>query len=254
MDLGITGKRAIVAAGSAGLGLATAVSLARNGARVVICGRDVQRLDAAVVTVNAAAANGGSCEGVQHDVATHESAMEFVRKAIDVLGGVDILVTNGGGPPPGKAIDTPIDKYPAALEQSLLSVIGMCQVALPHMRAQKWGRIVAITSISVKQPIATLALSNTARAGVTGYLKSLAIDIAAEGITVNSVQPGIHLTDRIKDVSGNTLSAQAFGIPAGFIGDAGDFGEICAFFASEQAKYITGAHLNVDGGQYAGLQ
>ncbi|MEY3165330.1 MAG: hypothetical protein RLZZ270_1069, partial [Actinomycetota bacterium] len=136
----------------------------------------------------------------------------------------------------------------------LLSVIGMCQVALPHMRAQKWGRIVAITSVSVKQPIATLALSNTARAGVTGYLKSLARDVASEGVTVNSVQPGIHLTDRIKDVSGNTLSPQAFGIPAGFIGDPGDFGEICAFFASEQAKYITGAHLNVDGGQYAGLQ
>jgi 3-oxoacyl-[acyl-carrier protein] reductase len=248
MDLGITGKRAIVAAGTAGLGLATAVSLARNGARVVICGRDAARLDAAVATV------GHGCNGIQHDVATAETAMDFVRKAIDHLGGVDILVTNGGGPPPGTAIDTPIDKYPAALEQSLLSVIGMCQVALPYMREQKWGRIVAITSISVKQPIATLALSNTARAGVTGYLKSLARDIAGEGITVNSVQPGIHLTDRIKDVSGNTLTPQQFGIPAGFLGDPGDFGEICAFFASEQAKYVTGAHLNVDGGQYAGLQ
>ena len=248
MDLGITGKRAIVAAGTAGLGLATAVSLARNGARVVICGRDAARLDAAIAAV------GHGCHGIQHDVATAETAMDFVRKAIDHLGGVDILVTNGGGPPPGTAIDTPIDKYPAALEQSLLSVIGMCQVALPYMRQQKWGRIVAITSISVKQPIATLALSNTARAGVTGYLKSLARDIAGEGITVNSVQPGIHLTDRIKDVSGNTLTPQQFGIPAGFLGDPGDFGEICAFFASEQARYVTGAHLNVDGGQYAGLQ
>jgi len=180
--------------------------------------------------------------------------MQFVTKAIDALGGVDILVTNGGGPQPGSALDTPIDKYPAALELSLLSVIGMCQVALPNMRAQKWGRIIAITSVSVKQPIATLALSNTARAGVTGYLKSLARDVASEGVTVNSVQPGIHLTDRIKVVSGDTLSAQALGIPAGFIGDPADFGEICAFFASEQAKYITGAHLNVDGGQYAGLQ
>ena len=248
MDLGITEKRAIVAAGTAGLGLATAVSLARNGARVVICGRDAARLAEAVAVV------GHGCHGIRHDVATAETAMDFVRKAIDHLGGVDILVTNGGGPPPGTAIDTPIDKYPAALEQSLLSVIGMCQVALPYMREQKWGRIVAITSISVKQPIATLALSNTARAGVTGYLKSLARDIAGEGITVNSVQPGIHLTDRIKDVSGNTLTPQQFGIPAGFLGDPGDFGEICAFFASEQAKYITGAHLNVDGGQYAGLQ
>ena len=248
MDLGMTGKRAIVAAGTAGLGLATAASLARNGARVVICGRDAERLNVAVKTI------GHGCHGIQHDVATAATAMEFVRTAIDHLGGVDILVTNGGGPPPGTAIDTPIDKYPAALEQSLLSVIGMCQVALPYMRAQKWGRIVAITSISVKQPIATLALSNTARAGVTGYLKSLARDIAGEGITVNSVQPGIHLTDRIKDVSGNTLSPQQFGIPAGILGDPGDFGEICAFFASEQAKFVTGAHLNVDGGQYAGLQ
>lgn len=248
MDLGIAGKRAIVAAGSAGLGLATAISLARNGARVVICGRDEKRLHDATERV------GNGCHGIVHDVATHETAMEFVRKAIDHLGGVDILVTNGGGPPPGTALETPIEKYPSALEQSLLSVVGMCQVALPYMREQKWGRIVAITSISVKQPIANLALSNTARAGVTGYLKSLARDVAAEGVTVNSVQPGIHLTDRIKDISGNTLSAAAFGIPAGFIGDPGDFGEICAFFASEQAKYITGAHLNVDGGQYAGLQ
>ncbi|NBP53294.1 MAG: SDR family oxidoreductase [Actinobacteria bacterium] len=248
MDLGITGKRAIVAAGTAGLGLATAVSLASNGARVVVCGRDDKRLQSAIEKI------GHGCIGIRHDVSTHESAMDFVRAAIEVLGGVDILVTNGGGPPPGTALDTPIDKYPAALELSLLSVIGMCQVALPYMREQKWGRIVAITSISVKQPIANLALSNTARAGVTGYLKSLARDVAGDGVTVNSVQPGIHLTDRIKDVSGNTLSAEAFGIPAGFLGDPSDFGEICAFFASEQARYITGAHLNVDGGQYAGLQ
>ena len=248
MDLGIAGKRAIVAAGTAGLGLATAASLARNGVQVVTCGRDEQRLQRAIETI------GHGCRGIRHDVSTHESAMDFVEQAIDMLGGVDILVTNGGGPPPGTALDTPIERYPAALELSLLSVIGMCQVALPHMRAQRWGRIVAITSISVKQPIANLALSNTARAGVTGYLKSLARDIAGEGITVNSVQPGIHLTDRIKDVSGGALSAEAFGIPAGFLGDPEDFGEICAFFASEQAKYITGAHLNVDGGQYAGLQ
>jgi 3-oxoacyl-[acyl-carrier protein] reductase len=130
----------------------------------------------------------------------------------------------------------------------------MCQVALPHMREQGWGRIVAITSISVKQPIPYLALSNTARAGVTGYLKSLARDVAAMGITVNSVQPGIHLTDRIRGVSGETPDALAMGIPAGFIGDPGDFGEAVAFFASQQARYITGAHLNIDGGQYAGLQ
>jgi 3-oxoacyl-[acyl-carrier protein] reductase len=248
MDLGIAGKRAIVAAGTAGLGLASAKSLAENGARVVICGRDQARLDAAVKDI------GHGCIGIRHDVATHEGAMAFVRDAIDKLGGVDILVTNGGGPPPGTAIDTPIEMYPAALEQSLLSVIGMCQVALPHMREQGWGRIVAITSISVKQPIPYLALSNTARAGVTGYLKSLARDVAAMGITVNSVQPGIHLTDRIRGVSGETPDALAMGIPAGFIGDPGDFGEAVAFFASQQARYITGAHLNIDGGQYAGLQ
>ena len=248
MDLGINGKRAIVAAGTAGLGLASAKSLVANGARVVVCGRDQARLDAAVADI------GHGCVGLRADVSTHEGAMSFVRDAIAALGGVDILVTNGGGPPPGTAIDTPIEMYPAALEQSLLSVIGMCQVALPHMREQGWGRIVAITSISVKQPIPYLALSNTARAGVTGYLKSLARDVAGMGITVNSVQPGIHLTDRIRGVSGETPDALAMGIPAGFIGDPGDFGEAVAFFASQQARYITGAHLNIDGGQYAGLQ
>jgi len=164
------------------------------------------------------------------------------------------LVTNGGGPPPGNAIDMPIEMYSMALELSLLSVISMCQTALPHMRETGWGRIIAITSISVRQPIPQIALSNTARAGVTGYLKSLAGDVAAMGITVNTVQPGVHATDRIKGVYGSSLEAMATSIPVGFVGDPGDFGEAVAFLASQQAKFITGASINIDGGQFAGLQ
>ena len=248
MDLGIVGKRAVVAAGTSGLGLASAVSLAANGAHVVICGRNQERLDAAVGTV------GHGCIGIAHDVSEQKGARAFVEDAMSRLGGVDILVTNGGGPPPGNAIDMPIEMYSMALELSLLSVISMCQTALPSMRETGWGRIIAITSISVRQPIPQIALSNTARAGVTGYLKSLAGDVAAMGITVNTVQPGVHATDRIKGVYGSSLEAMATSIPVGFVGDPGDFGEAVAFLASQQAKFITGASINIDGGQFAGLQ
>jgi 3-oxoacyl-[acyl-carrier protein] reductase len=248
MDLGINGKLAIVAAGTAGLGLASAKSLAANGAMVAICGRDPERLASAVMEV------GHGCIGIRHDVSNQTQAREFVEEAIAKLGGVDILITNGGGPPPGNALETPIEMYSAALELSLLSVISMCQTALPYMRETGWGRIVAITSISVRQPIPAIALSNTARAGVTGYLKSLAGDVAPLGITVNTVQPGVHATGRIKQLYGTSLEVMANTIPVGFIGDPGDFGEAVAFLASHQARFITGASLNIDGGQFAGLQ
>jgi len=248
MDLGLTGRRAAVAAGSAGLGFGSALALAKDGAEVVICGRDEARLKDAVARI------GHSCRYVVCDVSDAEGGREFVELATGVLGGVDILVCNAGGPPPGTFASTPIEAYAKALDLSLLSVVGMCKAAVPSMQERGWGRVVAITSYGVRQPIPTLILSNTARTGTTGFLKTVAREVAKDGVTVNSVQPGVHLTDRITQVYGANPDAVAMGIPAGVLGDPIDFGHAVAFLCSEHARFITGAHLPVDGGQYAGLQ
>ncbi|CAB5052031.1 MAG: SDR family oxidoreductase [Actinobacteria bacterium] len=248
MDLGLTGRRAAVAAGSAGLGFGSALALANDGAEVVICGRDEARLKDAIARI------GHSCRYVVCDVSDAEGGREFVELATGVLGGVDILVCNAGGPPPGTFASTPIEAYAKALDLSLLSVVGMCKAAVPSMQERGWGRVVAITSYGVRQPIPTLILSNTARTGTTGFLKTVAREVAKDGVTVNSVQPGVHLTDRITQVYGANPDAAAMGIPAGVLGDPIDFGHAVAFLCSEHARFITGAHLPVDGGQYAGLQ
>jgi 3-oxoacyl-[acyl-carrier protein] reductase len=242
MDLGIAGRRAAVAAASRGLGLATAVALAGAGVDVAICGR---RRDA----VEEAAARHGLVPLVA-DVGTVAGATEFTQAAREALGGLDILVANAGGPPAGGFADvTDPARYAAALELSCLSTIAMCLDAVPGMRAQRWGRVVAITSIAVRQPIPGLILSNTARAGVTGFLKTLAREVAADGVTVNSVQPGSHDTERLREIG----AASAHGIPAGVLGQPDDFGAVAAFLCSEPARFVTGVALPVDGGAYAGL-
>ena len=247
MDLGINGRTAAVAAATAGLGFASAKALVDAGVRVVICGRTADRVSAAV------AALGGNAIGVECDVSTAGGAAMFVEMARDRLGHIDVLVANGGGPKPGNFASLTVDDYLPALQQSLLSVVAMCEAAVPAMRERKWGRVVAITSLSVRQPVANLILSNTARAGVTGFLKTLAREVAGDGVTVNSVQPGIHATDRITQLYGSTPNAQQLGIPAGEVGDPADFGRVVAFLCSESARFITGAHVPVDGGSYAGL-
>ncbi len=248
MELGLEGRRAAVAAASAGLGFAAASALAAEGARVVICGRDRARID------DAAARIGRGCVGIVQDVADAAGGQAFVAAAAEVLGGLDVVVANGGGPPAGTFASTPLDAYGPALDLSLLSVVGMAMAAIPAMRERRWGRFVAITSVSVRQPIPTLILSNTARAGTTGFLKTVAREVAADGVTVNTVQPGLHATDRVRQLYGADDAAATSGIPAATIGDPADFGAVVAFLCSEQARYITGAHVNVDGGAYAGLQ
>jgi 3-oxoacyl-[acyl-carrier protein] reductase len=249
MDLGIAGRRAAVAAGSAGLGFAAAAALAGEGAQVAICGRDRTRVE------NAAREIGDLCIPLVCDVGTADGGAAFVEMAREALAGsVEILVTNAGGPPAGNFESTPIEQYPAALQLNLMSVVAMCKAAVPDMRTQRWGRVVAITSVSVRQPIANLILSNTARAGVTGFLKTLAREVAGDGVTVNSVQPGLHATDRLTQLHGGAApDAAALGIPAGVIGDPADFGRIVAFLCGDAARFVTGSHLPVDGGAYAGL-
>lgn len=247
MDLGLEGKRALVAASSAGLGHATAAALAAEGCRVVMSGRGEERLAEAAGRVPGAVP-------IVADVSTPRGATRLVADAVDALGGVDILVTNAGGPPPGDFASIDVDAYPDALALNLLSVVAMCKAAVPAMCERGWGRVVAITSISVRQPIGNLILSNTARAGATGFLKTLALEVAPHGVTVNSLQPGLHHTDRVVEVYGDRVDEQAADIPVGVLGDPGDFGRVAAFLCSESARFITGAAVPVDGGAYRGLQ
>lgn len=244
MDLGLKGKRAAVAAGSAGLGLETARCLLAEGVSVAICGRNQDRLEAAAADLG----EPGNVVTIQTDLSDPSEAENFVARATQALGGLEILVANAGGPPPGTVATTEMDAYSDAINMNLLSTIAMCREALAPMRAAGWGRIAAITSIGVRQPVPSLVASVTARAGVTGFLKVLASEVASEGICVNSIQPGIHRTDRLKSLSGNDLANLTADVPMGRPGEAADFGAVVTFLCSEQAQFITGASLVVDGG------
>ncbi|HMJ74396.1 MAG TPA: SDR family oxidoreductase [Iamia sp.] len=251
MDLGLSGKTAAVAGASAGLGLAAARALAAEGVTVAICGRDQTRIE------EAAAGIGPTAVPIVADVSTTDGATAFVEEAIAALGRVDILVPNAGGPPAGTFATTPLDAYIPALQLNLLSTVAMCHAAVPAMAERGWGRVVAITSASVRQPIPTLILSNTARAGVTAFLKTLSLEVAARGVTVNSVQPGIHITDRFRQLYGDdedAVAAVAENIPVQTVGRPDDFGEVVAFLCSSAARFVTGAALPVDGGASRGLQ
>ena len=245
MDLRIAGRRAAVAAASAGLGRASAEALRGAGCEVAICGRDRARVDAAATEIGATP--------IVADVSHPEGATRFVEDARAALGGIDILVTNAGGPPRGGFTDTPFEEYQPALELNLLSVVAMCTAAVPDMRANGWGRIVGITSVTVRQPSTTLILSNTARAGATAFLKTLALELGPDGITVNTVQPGFHLTDRIVEL-GVHAADLARTVPTRQVGVPADFGAVVAFLCSEHARFVTGVAVPVDGGQFLGLQ
>lgn len=184
MDLGIEGRRAVVAAASGGLGFATAQALAQAGAQVAICGHDRDRIERAAGEI------GERAMPFVADVTVPEGYVELIDGARDGLGGpIDILVLNGPGPPAGTFAQTSLERYETALAQLVVPAVAACRHAVPEMRERGWGRIVAITSVAVRQPIPALILSNTARTGLTAFLKTLALEIAADGVTVNSVQP-----------------------------------------------------------------
>jgi len=249
VDLGIAGRNALIAASSAGLGYATAAALSEAGCTTVLSGRNQERLEHAAKSIP------GSIPIVS-DVSNAEGASILVTQAEEALGaGIDILVTNAGGPPPGNFSTTDVSAYMSALELNLISVVAMCKEAVPGMQKREWGRVLAITSISVRQPIPNIMLSNTARSGATGFLKTLALEVAPDGVTVNSIQPGFHATDRVRNLYGDVdLDELARSVPSGKIGEARDFGQVAAFLCSEQAGYITGAAIPVAGGTYRGLQ
>jgi len=243
MDLGLTGRRAAVAGASSGLGLGSAKALAAEGVQVAICGRDEDRLRRGAADV------GHGCEAIVADVGDVDGAARFVADAEAALGGpLDILVPNAGGPPAGTFTSTELDAYPEALDLNLMSVVAMCKAAVPGMQDRGWGRIVAITSLSVRQPIPMLILSNTARAGATAFLKTLALEVAGDGVTVNSVQPGLHDTPRLDALYSAEQKAEMR------MGDPDDFGSVVTFLCSDQARFVTGLQLHVDGGAFSGLQ
>lgn len=248
MDLGIAGRRAAVAASTSGLGFAAAEALAADGVTVAICGRDPGRLKEAAARID------GDVTPIEADVSTPAGAAAFVEEARSALGGVDILVLNGPGTPAGTFESLDPALYGPALELAVLAPIAMCHAAVPQMRAAGWGRVVAITSISVRQPIPDLLLSNTGRTGLTGFLKTLALEVAKDGVTVNTVQPGYHATERLEAWAGDRLDALAAEVPAGEVGRPADLGALVAFLCSTRARYLTGLSVPVDGGLYRGLQ
>lgn len=254
MDLGIAGRRAAVAAGSAGLGLGIATALAAEGVDVAVCGRDSDRLQAAVDHLGEVA-TGGWPVGIAADVSDPHGAEAFVEQAADSLGGpLDILVCNAGGPPPGTFATTTLEGYRSALEANCLASIAMCRAAVPSMQERGWGRVLGITSIGAREPIGFLAASTTARAALTAFLKVVSTEVAADGVTVNNLQPGLHGTDRVSGLAGDQADRLLADIPAHQFGDASDFGAVAAFLCSQQARFVTGVGLHIDGGANRGLQ
>lgn len=263
MDLGLKGKVAIVAASSKGLGRATALCLAREGALVTINGRDAERL--AVTAAAIREETGGDVIEVVNDVSHPDAARKLIEKTVRQRGQLDAIVCNAGGPPPGTFASFPEDQpWLDAINLNLMSTLRMSRAAIPHLEAQGGGSITNIVSISVKQPIPNLVLSNTARTAVIGLARSLALEFAGSNIRVNNICPGSILTDRIRSISeaeadrtGEDLDAiikrEGDAIPLGRHGTPEEFGQVVTFFASTAASYVTGATVQVDGGTYKGL-
>lgn len=253
MDLGISGKRALVCASSKGLGRGCAEQLAAAGVSLVMNARGSEALEIAAAEIRQT--YGVNVETVAADVST-----EGGREALLLVAGdVDILVNNAGGPPPGLWSDWDRDDFIAALDANMLAPIALMKALLPGMIDRGWGRVVNITSGSVKAPIPQLGLSNAARAGLTGYVAGTSRQVAAHGVTINNMLPGIHATDRATSLDQGVMKAQGIDmatakanreatIPARRYGTAAEFGATCAFLCSQHAGFIVGQNIVIDGG------
>ena len=246
MDLGLQDVRALVTAASKGLGRACAAALAAEGARVFIVSRDEERLRAAEREIGAAG-------HLAVDLSVPGAPERAVEAAAAALGGLDILVCNAGGPPPGTFESTAVDAWETGYQLTLMSAVRLSRAALPLLVDSGRGRIVNITSISVRQPIPNILLSNAFRSAVTAMAKTLAGEVAGRGVTVNNLAPGTILTDRVHQLYAGNLDQLAQTIPAGRIGDPDELGAACAFLCSRQAGYITGQTIGVDGGALRGV-
>ena len=255
MDLGITGKRALITGASKGLGRGCAEALAAAGVDLVLNARGAEALKATASDI--AARHGVTVTPVAADITTAEGQETVLQAA----GALDILVTNAGGPPPGLWSDWAREDFIRALDANMLTPVALMKASLPGMIDRGWGRVVNITSQSVKSPIAQLGLSNAARAGLTGYVAGTARQVAPHGVTINNLLPGIHATDRADALDGGVAKAQgitldeararrAATVPARRYGTAAEFGAMCAFLCSVHAGYIVGQNILLDGGAF----
>lgn len=261
MDLGLQDKVAVVVASSKGLGRGAAEELAAEGARVVICARGREALEE---TRDEIVGTGAEVIAVPADVSVSSDLDRIIDTAEEEFGPVQILVTNGGGPPPGKFEELDAGDWSNAVQLTLDSVVHLVRRVLPGMRERSWGRIVNITSIAVKQPVDGLMLSNSIRAAVTGFARTLANEVAAEGVTVNNVMPGYTWTERVDELADRVAAEQGidrdevvagweYDIPAGRLGEPRELAALIAFLSSDRAAYITGQSIPVDGGWIRGL-
>ena len=257
MDLGLADKVALVAAASQGLGKASALALAREGARVAICARTQADLDAAADQIRAE--TGAEVLAVAADLTRAQDIHRVVAATVEQFGGIDVLVNNSGGPAIGKFDDLSDDDWRRGFEVVTLNFVRFVREVVPYMRRNRWGRIVGIQSISVKEPVEHIDLSNGIRPGLAGLMKAITPDLAKDGITVNLVLPGSFATARLhpalRDGAGDLdeevraqLAPRVAAIPVGRLGEPSELGDLVAFLASERASYITGAVYQVDGG------
>ena len=262
MDLGIRGKVAIVTAASQGMGRATAVALSREGCKIAICARRQDPLDAAADGIRKE--TGGEVLGFRADVSRAADIAAFVDTATTSFGGVDLLVTNAGGPPTGRLEALTDEQWSQSYELTFQSALRLARACVPSMRSRGGGSIVAITSISVKQPIENLLLSNTMRAAVVGLVKTLARELAQDRIRVNAVAPGWIATDRLMDLMRvraerekrkleDVIEEGIAEVPLGRFGEPQEVAETTAFLLSERAAYLTGNIIQIDGGLYRGI-
>ncbi len=257
MDLGLKDRTAIVCAASRGLGYAAARELAAEGGRVLICARGDERLQAARQAI--IAETKADVRAVAADVATTEGVNTVARAAEQAFGHVDILVTNTGGPPSGPFEQFPWDVWQQHVNNLIRSTVELTRRVLPGMRERRWGRVLNVTSITVKQPVDGLILSNSLRAAVTGFARTLANEVARDGVTVNCIVPGFTRTERVEQLARANAEREGLSleqvsarteaqIPMGRLGEPREFGALAAFLVSERASYITGQSVAVDGG------
>lgn len=261
MDLGLQGRTAFVAASSQGLGRAIAEALAAEGVRLALCAR-TERI--ATVASEIAAKYQVQTMGVVADVSVLQDVSRAVELAAEAFGAIDILMTNAGGPPPGPFESHSADAWHHAVDLNLMSVVNLCRAVVPGMKERRWGRILNVTSIAVKQPVDGLILSNSVRAAVTGFARTLANEVAPFNITVNNLLPGYTRTERLVKLADNIAATKGITsdaayaawehqIPMGRVGEPEEFAALAAFLASERAGYITAQNIAVDGGWIKGL-